>query len=72
VCDDFDVPLPAAALQFPMAHPAVVSCVVGARNARQLQTNVAWFESDIPVELWTALRKLGLVDEAAPLPGKSE
>jgi D-threo-aldose 1-dehydrogenase len=68
VCDEFNVPLPAAALQFPMAHPAVVSCVTGVRNAEQLQTNVAWFESSIPVELWTELRKLGLVDEASPLP----
>lgn len=68
VCDEFDVPLPAAALHFPMAHPAVVSCVTGARNAQQLRTNVAWFESVVPNELWTALRKLGLVDEAAPLP----
>jgi len=72
VCDRFDVPLPAAALHFPMAHPAVVSCVTGARNAEQLQTNVAWFERSIPAELWTELRKLGLVDEAAPLPGKGE
>jgi D-threo-aldose 1-dehydrogenase len=72
VCDDFDVPLPAAALHFPMAHPAVVSCVTGARNAQQLQSNVAWFESAIPAELWTALRKLGLVDEAAPLPGEGD
>lgn len=71
-CDRFDVPLPAAALHFPMAHPAVVSCVTGARNAEQLQTNVAWFERSIPAELWTELRKLGLVDEAAPLPGKGE
>ncbi len=72
VCDRFDVTLPAAALHFPMAHPAVVSCVTGARSAEQLQTNVAWFENSIPAELWTELRKLGLVDEAAPLPDKGE
>ena len=72
VCDRFDVPLPAAALHFPMAHPAVVSCVTGARNAEQLETNVAWFERSIPADLWTELRKLGLVNEAAPLPGKGE
>ncbi|WP_262271633.1 aldo/keto reductase [Microvirga yunnanensis] len=70
VCDEFDVPLPAAALHFPMAHPAVVSCVTGARDAGQLQTNVAWFEATIPDELWTALRRRGLIDDAAPLPGE--
>lgn len=31
-CDEFGVPLPAAALQFPMAHSAVVSCVTGAHT----------------------------------------
>ena len=72
VCDAFDVPLPAAALRFPMAHPAVVSCVTGARTAEQLHTNVAWFERSIPDELWAALRKAGLLDEAAPLPREGE
>ncbi|MBA1156119.1 aldo/keto reductase [Microvirga mediterraneensis] len=72
VCDAFDVPLPAAAFRFPLAHPAVVSCVTGARDAEQLHTNVAWFEKSIPDELWTALREAGLLDEAAPLPRESE
>lgn len=68
VCDAFGVPLPAAALQFPSAHPAVVSCVTGARDADQLRTNATWFESSIPAELWVALRDKGLIDEGAPLP----
>ncbi|WP_262028222.1 aldo/keto reductase [Microvirga sp. Mcv34] len=71
-CDAFDVPLPAAAFRFPLAHSAVVSCVTGARDAEQLHTNVAWFERSIPEELWTALRKDGLLDEAAPLPREGE
>jgi D-threo-aldose 1-dehydrogenase len=68
VCRSFDVPLAAAALQFPMAHPAVVSCVAGARNPDQLQQNVAWFEQKIPGELWTTLKARGLLDERAPVP----
>jgi D-threo-aldose 1-dehydrogenase len=68
VCDEFGVPLPAAALHFPLAHPAVVSCVAGARNARQLETNVAWFQSAIPSEFWVALRERRLIAEEAPLP----
>ncbi|MCB8822206.1 aldo/keto reductase [Microvirga rosea] len=70
VCAEFDVPLPAAALQFPMAHPAVVTCVSGARTADQLVKNISWFESTLPNELWTALVARGLVDERAPLPGR--
>jgi D-threo-aldose 1-dehydrogenase len=68
VCAEFSVPLPAAALQFPMAHPAVVSCVVGTRTAAQLAQNLAWFERLIPDGLWLALRERGLLDPAAPVP----
>ncbi len=68
VCREFDVPLPAAALQFPLAHPAVVSCVAGAHSAAQLQQNIAWLQMSLPAAFWVALRKRGLVDERAPLP----
>ena len=67
-CDEFGVSLPAAALQFPMAHPAVVSCVVGTRTATQLKLNLEWFEQSIPEAFWRSLRDRGLVDAAAPLP----
>ena len=67
-CDEFAVSLPAAALQFPMAHPAVVSCVVGTRTAAQLELNLACFEQAIPAAFWQALHERGLVDAAAPLP----
>ncbi len=68
VCAGFGVPLAAAALQFPLAHPAVVSCVVGARSIEQLQKNIAWLETPLPPELWTALQRDGLITAAAPVP----
>ena len=68
-CAEFDVPLQAAALQFPLAHPACATCVAGVRLATQLAQNVAWFERSIPAELWQALRMRGFVSEAAPCPG---
>lgn len=67
-CAEFSVALPAAAIQFPMAHPAVISCVVGTRNPAQFVQNQTWFEQAIPVELWLALRESGLIDAQAPLP----
>ena len=67
-CQEFDVPLQAAALQFPMAHPATVSCVVGTRTAAQLQQNMAWMAEPIPAALWQALRERGLINSAAPVP----
>lgn len=68
VCEQFDVPLQAAALQFPMAHPAVVSCIPGGRDVAQLRQNAAWFEQSIPAEMWQALKRAGLIDERAPVP----
>jgi D-threo-aldose 1-dehydrogenase len=68
VCDQFGVPLQAAALQFPMAHPAVVSCIPGGRDVAQMRQNAAWFDQPIPAGLWSALKLAGLVDERAPVP----
>lgn len=71
VCREFDVPLQAAALQFPMAHPAVVCCIPGGRDVAQLRQNAAWFALPIPAAFWLALRERGLIDERAPLPQSS-
>jgi D-threo-aldose 1-dehydrogenase len=71
VCREFDTPLPAAALQFPMAHPAVVSCIPGPRDVAQLRQNAAWFDLHIPAALWQALKQRGLLDERAPVEEKA-
>jgi D-threo-aldose 1-dehydrogenase len=68
VCRDHGVPLQAAALQFPMAHPAVVSCVAGAHSPEQLRQNAAWFAQTLPEGLWQDLVRRGLLDSGAPTP----
>jgi D-threo-aldose 1-dehydrogenase len=68
-CVEFGVPLRAAALQFPRAHPAVACVLVGARSVAELEDNVAHARHPIPREFWQAIRARGLVDPAAPLPG---
>ncbi len=68
VCRVHGVPLAAAALQFPYAHPAVATVLTGARSADELRENVASFELPIPAELWSALRDKGLLDSRAPAP----
>jgi len=55
-------------LQFPMAHPAVVSCVAGAQSPAQLRQNAAWFAQPLPAALWQDLARSGLVDSRAPSP----
>ncbi|HWJ71980.1 MAG TPA: aldo/keto reductase [Kaistia sp.] len=61
VCQSFDVPLPAAAIQYPFRHKATTVVVVGSKTAKQINTNVDWFEQSIPEELWTTLEKDGLI-----------
>ena len=68
VCAEYDVPLQAAALQFPRAHPAVVNVLVGARTTAELEVNLAYARHPIPAAFWSALRDERLVDPAAPLP----
>jgi len=68
VCAEFGVPLPAAALQFPLTHPAVCSVLPGPRSPQELDGILDWWRVDIPVALWTALREEGLVAAGTPLP----
>lgn len=68
VCRAHRVPLAAAALQFPYAHPAVATVLTGARSADELRENVASFEQPLPAALWTSLREHGLLDRRAPAP----
>lgn len=68
VCAEFNVPLPAAALQFVVAHPAVPAFCAGTRTVEQLDQNLAWFSHPIPAEFWQALKTRGLLREDAPLP----
>ena len=68
-CAEFAVPLQAAALCFPLAHPAVVSVLAGMRSPDQVMANAGWASRSLPQGLWQALRARGLVHPDAPLPG---
>jgi D-threo-aldose 1-dehydrogenase len=68
VCRAHGVPLAAAALQFPYAHPAVATVLTGARSADEVRENVESFERPIPAALWQALQDEGLIVRHAPLP----
>jgi D-threo-aldose 1-dehydrogenase len=68
VCEEFAVPLPAAALQFVVAHPAIRTFISGTSTAAQLKQNLAWFSYPIPTSFWEALKERGLLREDAPTP----
>lgn len=63
------VPLPAAALQFPLAHPAVASVIPGARSAAEVRQNLDWLALPIAPAFWSDLREHDLLHPQAPVPG---
>ena len=69
VCERHRVPLKAAALQFILAHPAIVSVIPGARSVEEVEENLRMVELPIAPELWVDLKRAGLVAAAAPTPG---
>ncbi|MGG7464645.1 aldo/keto reductase [Plantibacter sp. YIM 135347] len=68
VCRRFDVPLAAAAIQFPLAHPMVGSLLIGARSAAELQIDLDLLDIEIPDELWSRLRAEELLPADVPVP----
>lgn len=68
VCAAHDTPLIAAALQFPLGHPAVKTVIPGASTPNEVRQNVAIFETAIPPALWSDLRSEGLIRTDAPTP----
>jgi D-threo-aldose 1-dehydrogenase len=68
LCAEHGVPLQAAALQFPLAHPAIATVVAGCANAAEARNIVQMSGHPIPGAFWRALRERGLVDPRAPLP----
>jgi D-threo-aldose 1-dehydrogenase len=70
VCERYGVPIRAAALQFPLAHPAVASIVIGSESREQYAEAFDGLCLEIPPGLWQDLRATGLIDPAAPVPGE--
>lgn len=68
ICARHDVPLKAAAVQFPLAHPAVASIVAGVRRVDHLDEYPALFQHPIPTDLWDELRTERLLPADAPTP----
>lgn len=68
VCTDFNIDMPAAALRFPLTHPAVVSVVPGPRTGGEMRQILDWWQTDIPDQMWDAMADKGLFASGTPLP----
>lgn len=67
-CEEFNIPLRAAALQFPLAHPAVEIVMLGARQQEEWDDARRMLRHPIPNDFWQALRARNLLPADAPLP----
>ncbi|CAH0199559.1 aldo/keto reductase [Microbacterium foliorum] len=61
VCAAHDVPVPAAAIQYPLQSDVVHSVVVGGSRAAQLRQNAEYAAREIPSALWEELAAEGLI-----------
>lgn len=71
VCAAHGVPLPAAALRFPLGHPCVVSVIPGGQSPQEVALNAATLAIDIPLGLWRDLKAEGLMRRDAPTPDEA-
>lgn len=69
VCQRHGTSLAAAALQFPLAHPAVVAVIPGGAKPEEVTSNLDYFAETVPAAVWTDLKAEGLIDRDAPTPG---
>ena len=68
ICASHNVPLKAAALQFPLYHACVASVIPGTSSAAELNENLRMLRIPVPAELWRELKTAGLMDAQAPTP----
>ena len=66
VCDRYNVPLKAAALQFGINHPTVAATIPGPTNANELKENIKMATFEINPDLWSELKNEGLIHQDCP------
>jgi D-threo-aldose 1-dehydrogenase len=72
LCLEYCVPLKAAALQCPLAHPAVDRVLAGVRSRAELDENLALAAHPIAPDFWRELRTRGLVAAGARCPASAD
>lgn len=68
VCRETGASVGAAALQFPLAHPAVASVVCGLRSVQEVDAALSRRRDAVPAATWNALRTEGLIEAGVPTP----
>jgi D-threo-aldose 1-dehydrogenase len=68
ICQRHGVPLAAAALQFPLAHPLVAAVIPGAKTPAEATENMRLLSNKIPPEMWQDFKQEGLLAPEALTP----
>ncbi|CAM3882462.1 aldo/keto reductase [Alkalicoccus chagannorensis] len=68
VAEKHGISLKAAALQFPLAHPAVEAVIPGSTRPGRIHEDLAALKEMIPAGFWQDLREAGLIAPDAPVP----
>ena len=68
VCERYNVPVPAAALQFSYANKLISSMILGMDRVEQIKQNISFFNHSIPEDLWKELIEKKIIDERCPTP----
>ena len=68
ICDAHGTSLKAAAIQFPLHHPAVASVLMGPRTPEHVDDNIKAFTNPVPNALWSDLKSAGHISADAPTP----
>nr|WP_051861972.1 aldo/keto reductase [Streptomyces ochraceiscleroticus] len=68
VTERHGVPLRAATLHFPFAHPAVASVLIGPRSPTEATDATELLRRPIPADMWAELRSEGLLPAHVPTP----
>jgi len=71
IAADHNIPLPAAALQFPLGHSLVSSVIPGPRSRKEFEEILSWASMDIPDSFWTDLRASQFLHPNAPVPSQN-
>ena len=67
IAENFNVPLPAAALQFPLFNEIITSVIPGARSKNEFKQILQWFTLNIPIDFWKELIAKELIHHEAPI-----
>ena len=67
ICKKYEVPVPAAAIQFCYTNKLVTSMILGMDRVEQVKQNLDYLNFPIPEDLWKDLLNEKLIDERCPI-----